>query len=165
MAAAAELKDFHGQCPVYELVVDVHNQPAFCVCQILVTSTCCLAIHRPGNNCVLGTTQGEVHVAYASNCVSLFGGSTVEYSGGLALAAATARSCHVACQLQPQSQGSSTQGILIPRVTITVCCNTVPADVLLSPMASHMHFVSCSVIVKSAWSLSLPVSNSADCLK
>lgn len=61
--------------------------------------------------------QGEVHVAYASRCINLFGGSSVEYSGGMSLAAATARTCHVACQLQPCIPGSPTQGMLQSQVT------------------------------------------------
>lgn len=56
--------------------------------------------------------QGEVHVAYASECVGLFGGSTVEYSGGVSMHAATARTFHVACQLYPHRPGSCTQGTL-----------------------------------------------------
>ena len=68
--------------------------------------------------------QGEVHVAYASSCVNLFGGSSVEYSGGMSLAAATARVCHVACQLQPCIPGSPTQGMLQSQVTILTCSST-----------------------------------------
>lgn len=51
--------------------------------------------------------QAAVHVAYASSCAGLFGGGAAEYSGGVTLAAATAKACHIACQVQPQNASSA----------------------------------------------------------
>ncbi len=61
--------------------------------------------------------QGKVHIARASHCLGVFGGTSSDYSGGSSLHAAMPHACFVACQMQPM-EASQSRGITQGCITL-----------------------------------------------